>query len=92
MIKKPEPWVGVSSIGEYAVEIFVRAYVKSYDYWQALPSIQKDVKQALDKAGILYAVTRQATIIRNEPLSLANAPPFEKDSGEIDSVKNNSSP
>jgi small conductance mechanosensitive channel len=74
VLKTPEAWVGVSALQEYAVLMFVRGYVASRDYWQALPSIQKDVKQALDKAGILTAVTRQAAVIRNEPQSRRNSP------------------
>jgi small conductance mechanosensitive channel len=75
VLKTPEPWVGVDSIEEYAVRMFVRCYIKSDDYWKALPSIQKDVKGAIDKAGILIAVTRQATAVRNERLVPANTPP-----------------
>jgi len=67
-------WVGVSALQEYAVVMFVRGYVASRDYWQALPSIQKDVKQALDKAGVLTAVTRQAAVSRTEPQSRRNSP------------------
>ncbi|HWA90812.1 MAG TPA: mechanosensitive ion channel domain-containing protein [Rhizomicrobium sp.] len=62
--KTPAPWVGVSELQEYAVLMFVRCYIQSEDYWKALPSIQKDVKTALDRAGILIAVTRQAPIRR----------------------------
>jgi small conductance mechanosensitive channel len=73
VLKTPEPWVGVDSIEEYAVAMFVRCYIKSDDYWKALPSIQKDVKIAIDKAGILIAVPRQAVAVRNEKQLPANA-------------------
>ncbi|MEO7054424.1 MAG: hypothetical protein ABI191_05580 [Rhizomicrobium sp.] len=39
-----------------------------------MPSIRKDVKLAMDRAGILPAVTRQAIAIRNEPQSGRNQP------------------
>jgi len=52
VLKKPEPSVGISALQEYTMVMFVRGYVVSRDYWLALPSIQKDVKQAMDKAGI----------------------------------------
>jgi small conductance mechanosensitive channel len=74
VLKTPAPWVGVQALQEYAVIMFVRGYVNSRDYWQALPSIQKDVKQALDKAGILIATPRQAVAVRSEPQSRRNAP------------------
>jgi small conductance mechanosensitive channel len=67
VLKTPEPWVGVNALLEYAVQVFVRCYIKSEDYWKALPSIQKDVKAALDREHILIAVTRQAAIVRAEP-------------------------
>ena len=74
VLKAPEPWVGVSELREYAVQMFVRCYIKSEDYWKALPSIQKDVKTALDRAGILIAVTRQAVAVRGEKQILQNTP------------------
>jgi small conductance mechanosensitive channel len=85
VLKTPEPWVGVSALQEYAVMMFVRGYVASRDYWQAMPSIQKDVKQAMDKAGILIAVTRQAPAVRNEPQSARNTPSTDELSGETKS-------
>jgi len=72
VLKIPEPWVGVSELQEYAVQMFVRCYIKSEDYWKALPSIQKDVKTALDKNNILIAVSRQAPITRTEPAMPGN--------------------
>ena len=72
VLKTPEPWVGVSELQEYAVLMFVRCYIKSDDYWKALPSIQKDVKAALDRNNILIAVTRQAVAERNEPETRLN--------------------
>jgi small conductance mechanosensitive channel len=74
VLKTPEPWTDVSELQEYAVVMFVRCYIRSEDYWKALPSVQRDVKTALDKAGILIAVTRQAAVTRNEPQSPLNAP------------------
>ena len=68
-----------NEIGEYAMMMRARAYVRSPDYWRALWSLQKGVKIALDKAGILSAGNRQAPIVRNEPLSAVNRPaPEEK--------------
>jgi small conductance mechanosensitive channel len=75
VLKTPEPWTDVSELQEYAVVMFVRCYVRSGDYWRAMPTIQRDVKTALDKAAILIAVSRQAAIVRNEPQSPLNAAP-----------------
>jgi small conductance mechanosensitive channel len=75
VLEAPEPWVGVDAIEEYAVKMFVRCYIRSTDYWKALPAIQKDVKTAIDKAGILIAVTRQAVAVRNEKIVAENTSP-----------------
>ncbi|MEP6830064.1 MAG: mechanosensitive ion channel domain-containing protein [Rhizomicrobium sp.] len=77
VLKHPEPSVGVSSLQEYTMVMFVRGHVVSSDYWEAMASIQKDVKSAMDKAGVLPAVTRQALAIRNEPQSGHNRPPTD---------------
>jgi small conductance mechanosensitive channel len=72
VLKSPEPWAGIVEMKEFAVVIGVRCFIKSEDYWQALPSVQRDVKLALDKADILLAVTRQAVAVRNEPETRLN--------------------
>jgi small conductance mechanosensitive channel len=77
VLKAPEPWVGVSELQEYAVQMFVRCYIHSEDYWKALPSIQRCVKDALDVSGILLAVPRQAPIIRDEPVQPGRNAPRE---------------
>ena len=74
-LKEPKPTAGVQTLGEYSVVMFARAYIRSPDYWTALPALQRSVKDALDKAGILWAVTRQATANRNEPQSSVNMSP-----------------
>lgn len=72
--KAPEPWVGVAELGDYAVTLAARCFVRSEDYWRALPSVQKTVKDALDRAGILIAVPRQAPAVRLEPAVTKNTP------------------
>ncbi|HTT97290.1 MAG TPA: mechanosensitive ion channel domain-containing protein [Rhizomicrobium sp.] len=81
VMKAPEPWVGVSEIGEYSVTMSVNCYAHSEDYWRTLPAVQKNVKSALDKASILFAVTRQAAAVRNERETSINRvipPPSER--------------
>ncbi|HXS05417.1 MAG TPA: mechanosensitive ion channel domain-containing protein [Rhizomicrobium sp.] len=82
VLKKPEPWIGVSALHEYSVLLFVRAHVVSRDYWQALPSLQKDVKRALDKSGALIAVPRQAPAVRKELQSRHNSPSTDENFAE----------
>lgn len=75
VLKEPAPGAVVHELQEYAVVMEARAHVRSADYWQTLWSLQKEVKMALDKAQMLTAVTRQATINRSEPLVAGNQPP-----------------
>jgi small conductance mechanosensitive channel len=64
VLKAPEPRTGVVELQETSVVMFVRAYVKSTEYWLARPSVLKAVKDGLETAGILIAVTRQAPVDR----------------------------
>ena len=66
VLKAPVPSSIMAEMQEYTIQMRVLAYVKSTDYWAALPSIQLSVKDALDKAGVLLAVTRQAPVDRGE--------------------------
>lgn len=75
VLQDPAPSVVVAELQESAVLMTARAYVRSPDYWQALYGLQREVKEALDKAQILIAVPRQAAVIRNEPQSQITAPP-----------------
>jgi len=77
VLKEPAPSAVVQELKEYAVVMCARAHVRSPDYWQALWSLQKDVKIALDKAQVLIAVSRQASITRREPQEPGNALPGE---------------
>jgi small conductance mechanosensitive channel len=83
VLKEPASSVVLNEIGEYAMMMRARAYVRSADYWRALWSLQKDVKIALDKAGILSAGNRQAPIVRNEPLSPVNMPAQDEKSVDV---------
>jgi len=75
VLKDPAPDAVVQALQEYSVVVRARAYVRSADYWRAFRMLQKAVKHALDKAGILTAVTRQAAIVRREPAVPGNQPP-----------------
>lgn len=86
-MQTPKPWVGVEAIQEYTVQMRVRCYVKSEDYWRAIASLQRSAVTAVVKAGILTAVTRQAPVVRNEPetkwtrVASSHPPPS---TGEVD--------
>jgi small conductance mechanosensitive channel len=84
VMQEPAPSVVVAALGEYAVTMRARAYVRAPDYWQALYGLQRGVKNALTRDGVLVAVTRQAAAVRNEPLSRITAPRADEDApGEM---------
>ena len=91
-LKEPKPTASVQSLGEYSVVMFARAYVRSPDYWTALPALQRAVKDGLDKAGIVYAVTRQAAAVRNEPQSSINMTPAPNSLPSADRPNNKPGP
>ena len=78
VLKDPPPSAIVFELQEYAVVFRARAHVRSPDYWNALYSLQKQVKTALDQANILPAVNRQAPVTRMEPAGPGNSPPDVK--------------
>ena len=52
VLSKPEPMVGVNSLSDVAVEIFLRPWVKTDDYWPVYWELTKQVKDLFDKEGI----------------------------------------
>ena len=75
VLKDPPPDAVVQTLEEYAVVMRARAHVRSADYWRALRALPKDVKRALDQAGVMTATPRQAAVARNQPRVAANPPP-----------------
>ena len=47
-----EPKVMVENMGESSIDLNVRVWTKTADYWQTRWDLTKDIKEALDKAGI----------------------------------------
>jgi small conductance mechanosensitive channel len=74
VLSEPTPSAVVAELQDYAIVMRARAHVRCADYWRALWSLQKEVKIALDKARILPAVPRQATMVRTEPSVAGNTP------------------
>ena len=78
VLKEPAPDAVVQAIQEYAVVMRARAHVRSADYWRALRTLPKEVKAALDHAGIMTASPRQAVTVRNERPTDGNRPPEDQ--------------
>jgi small conductance mechanosensitive channel len=52
VLDTPEPVVNVTNLGDSSVDLELRAWAKRQDYWKARWGLTRDVKYALDKAGI----------------------------------------
>ena len=52
VLDDPQPVVNVTNLGDSSVDLQLRAWTKRQDYWQARWDLTRDVKYALDKAGI----------------------------------------
>lgn len=49
---EPEPFVKVTNLGDSSVDITTRSWVNAVDYWPVRFDVTKQVKEALDAAGI----------------------------------------
>ena len=74
-LKEPAPSAIAIEIQEYTIVFKARVYARAPDYWKVIWPAQLAVAAALNKAGILLPVTRQAAVIRNEPVSDLTKPP-----------------
>jgi len=52
VLENPEPFVAVSALGDSSVDITLRVWVKSSDYWDVHFYMYEQVKKGLDAAGI----------------------------------------
>lgn len=66
VLKSPEPLVAVNDLGESSVNLVVRGWTASADYWSTLFDLQKAVKQGFDKAGISIPFPQQVLNIRSD--------------------------
>jgi small conductance mechanosensitive channel len=78
VVQEPAPSVVVSDILDNSMVVAVRAFVRSADYWQALYTLRRQVKDALDSAGILMPAPRQALEVREGTGAVAIAPLEQK--------------
>ena len=52
ILEDPEPQVRVHELGESSVNLTVRPWVKTNDYWETYWAITKEVKLRFDREGI----------------------------------------
>jgi small conductance mechanosensitive channel len=82
VMTEPAPSAIVSEILEYTIVFKARCHARSVDYWKVLWPAQQAVASALNKADILLPVTRQAPVVRNEPLSDLTRPALDRGEGD----------
>lgn len=49
---EPEPFIQVNNLGDFSVDFLVRVWVKSSDFFQYQADMKRQVKEALDEAGV----------------------------------------
>jgi small conductance mechanosensitive channel len=52
IMNDPEPFIGVIELGDSSVNIVVRVWAKTSDYWNIYFNLQEAVKKTFDKEGI----------------------------------------
>jgi small conductance mechanosensitive channel len=52
ILKKPESFVGVLELGDSSVNLAIRPWVKTKDYWDVFFATQESIKKAFDRNGI----------------------------------------
>ena len=64
ILADPEPWAGVTALGDSAVSVTLRAWANLDVYWDARYAMLKRVKQGLDAAGLRVAYPHQVAVER----------------------------
>lgn len=80
---KHETWVGIHKLGDWSIQIRLRAWVPAREFVQVRADITKTVKQTFDKVGIEIPYPHQVEIVK-EGLALKLHHP---DSGDDDMDK-----
>ncbi len=52
VLAEPAPWVGITELGDSAVTVTIRPWVKTGDFWQTRCDLMEAIKQAFDANGI----------------------------------------
>jgi small conductance mechanosensitive channel len=67
ILKDPEPTVAVSELGDSAVNLVVRPWVKTEDYWPVNFTLTENIKLALDEANISIPYPQRDIHIVSQP-------------------------
>lgn len=58
-----EPQIMVSNLGDFSVDIIIRAWCRSSDYWQLKWDMTKAIKETLDKNGLSIPFPTQTVVV-----------------------------
>lgn len=68
VLADPEPMIKVGSFGDSSVNILCRPWVKTDDYWDVLWDMNKKIKQAFDREGVVIPFPqRDVHLIQETP-------------------------
>jgi len=66
ILKEPEPFVGVTELGDSSVNLIIRPWVKLADYWNVYFDLTKKIKEEFDKSGIEIPFPQRVIHMRKE--------------------------
>ena len=66
ILKDPEPFVAVSSLGDSSVNFAVRGWVNTPDYWPVFFQMQEKVKLTFDEQGVSIPFPQRDIHLYNE--------------------------
>ena len=52
VLEDPKPIVAVNNLGDSSVDLIIRPWVKTSDYWPTKRDLTQKIKEAFDKEGI----------------------------------------
>lgn len=73
VLDDPEPLVKVGSFGDSSVNLLCRPWVRTDDYWDVLWDLNKKVKQAFDREGIVIPFPQRDVHLFNDQPSAPHA-------------------
>jgi small-conductance mechanosensitive channel len=66
VLKDPEPYIGVSDLGDSSVNLLIRPWVKTDDYWNTKWDLTKSIKESFDKESISIPFPQRDIWIKNQ--------------------------
>ena len=83
VLTDPEPLVKVGSFGDSSVNLLCRPWVKTDDYWDVLWDLNKIVKQAFDREGIVIPFPQRDVHMFNDQASAPHVQGPEFDTPDV---------